>query len=125
MKRVPGHLDRQLLLAEDHLIRTGLLEIVGRVARVGSRHDAEALVRPARVLDDTARRLRIAERDHEKDGAVQMRSLENELVPGVAPAAIAAKARLIAFEAKRNCSRWRALIARGLSAFSFAPPIRR
>jgi hypothetical protein len=71
VQRVAGHLDRELFLAEHDLVRARLLQVVGGITRVGSRHDADALVRAPRVFDDTARRLRVAKRDDEEDRPVQ------------------------------------------------------
>src|SRR6185436_20729364 len=83
VQRVAGHLAGELFLAEHHLIRASLSKIVGRVAGVRTRHDADALVRAPRVLDDAARGLWIAEGDHEKDRAIQMRPFENQSMAGI------------------------------------------
>src|SRR6185503_5598791 len=53
VQRVPGQLDRELLFAEHHLVRTGLSQNIGRVARVRAGDDADPLVRPPGDLNDT------------------------------------------------------------------------
>src|SRR5439155_12243374 len=76
VERIAGHLDGELFLSEDDLVRARLAQVVRRVARVRPRNNAEALVRTPRVFHNATRRLRVAKRDNEEDRAIEVRPLE-------------------------------------------------
>src|SRR2546428_660729 len=64
VERVPGHLDRELFLSEDDLVRARLAQVVRGLTRVRPRDNAEALVRSPRVFHNATRRLRVAQSDN-------------------------------------------------------------